>query len=198
MSQKVLFIKLLLVHYATQGLTHIHADCNDNVSLDCQGAEIGNRKFLAVTWYKLSYAKKIGIIRKSKDDESSQTYNFTLKRNNEEISFGEKYSLFLPSVTPEDSGTYMCAISANIGGQNQDLTVNLTVNACVTQADLTTMTNALNTTQDSERLCHEHILDLPVMWTIIGYVAVGLAKIILSLFCVWVNKFCLHSRHYRL
>lgn len=41
--------------------------------------------------------------------------------------FGEKYSLFIPSVTPEDSGSYECFISAKIGGQNLYLQVGLTV-----------------------------------------------------------------------
>lgn len=45
-----------------------------------------------------------------------------------QVEFGEKYSLTLLGVTPEDSGSYECAINANIGGQNLKSTVNLVVN----------------------------------------------------------------------
>lgn len=64
---------------------------------------------------------------------------------------------------------------------------------CVTQAELTTMTNVLNTTH-SNLLCPKQVEDLPVMWSIIGYVAVALAKIILSLIIIWVNKLYLSVR----
>lgn len=50
-------------------------------------------------------------------------YNFT-----RHAWFGEKYSLLLPRVTPEDSGSYECAINANVGGRNLNLEVNLIVN----------------------------------------------------------------------
>lgn len=41
--------------------------------------------------------------------------------------FGVNYSLLLPSVTPDDSGAYECAISAKLGGINQHFKVNLSV-----------------------------------------------------------------------
>lgn len=43
------------------------------------------------------------------------------------VMFGEKYSLMLLSVTPEDSGSYECAINANIGGRNWNSRVDLLV-----------------------------------------------------------------------
>lgn len=66
--------------------------------------------------------KRHGIIRFSKNGMSPQNYSFIRPAR-----FGERYSLFLTSVTPEDSGSYECAISANVGGQNQNLQVNLIV-----------------------------------------------------------------------
>lgn len=45
-----------------------------------------------------------------------------------QVAFGEKYSLTLLAVTPEDSGTYECAMNANIGGKNQNTRVDLVVN----------------------------------------------------------------------
>ncbi|XP_078111781.1 uncharacterized protein LOC144521224 isoform X2 [Sander vitreus] len=186
MSQKVLLIKLLLVHYATQNQQETQtANCYENVVLKCeyQGVDTDTVDYLSVAWYKLNnQKKKNGIIRKAKDDNTTQYYSYP---RSPRPSFGEKHSLLLPMVTPEDSGTYECCISANVGSQNQDLTVNLMVHACVTQADLTTMTTVLNTTQ-SEAVCHKLVEDLPVMWSIIGYVAVGVGKIVLSLISIWV------------
>ncbi len=56
------------------------------------------------------------------------------------------------------------------------------------------MTNALDTTQSgllqqqSTTICNKQVEELPVMWSIIGYVAVGLTKIILSIISIGVNK----------
>ncbi|KAF1390114.1 hypothetical protein PFLUV_G00054750 [Perca fluviatilis] len=183
MSQKVLLIKLLLVHYATQEMQT--ANCDEDVVLKCErpGVDIDTVDYLSVAWYKFNnQKKKNGIIRMSKDNNTPQYYSFP---RSPQPSFGEKHSLLLPRVTPEDSGTYECHISANVGSQNQDLSVNLMVHACATQADLTTMTTVLNTTQ-SAAVCHRQVEDMPVMWSIIVYVAVGLSKIVLALISIWV------------
>lgn len=66
--------------------------------------------------------RRQGIIRKNKGEEEKL---FNISRP---ASFGEKYSLLLPSVTDEDSGTYECTISANIGGKNMNHLIHLTVN----------------------------------------------------------------------
>ncbi|XP_076598283.1 uncharacterized protein LOC143327684 [Chaetodon auriga] len=186
MSQKVLFIKLLLVHLANQNPAETHANCNEDVLLPCPGVDTDSNDFLSVTWYKLSSQRKHGIIRRGKGIEDTQYYNFTRLAR-----FEEKHSLFLPSVTPEDSGSYECAISAHVGGQNRYLRVDLIVNVCVTQADPTTVTNVMimmmNTTHNHP-LYHKNVEDLPVMWSIIGYVAVALTKVFLSLISIWVIR----------
>lgn len=43
------------------------------------------------------------------------------------VALGKNYSLTLLSVTPEDSGSYECALNANIGGRNLYVTVDLVV-----------------------------------------------------------------------
>ncbi|KAE8292892.1 hypothetical protein D5F01_LYC07985 [Larimichthys crocea] len=188
MSQKVLLFKLLLVRYATQSLAEIRANCNEDVTLDCPGLPSGDMNFLSLTWYKLS-EKRHGIIRFSKNGMSPQNYSFIRPAR-----FGERYSLFLTSVTPEDSGSYECAISANVGGQNQNLQVNLIVHECVTEADLTTKANVLNATQPNRIYVQPE--DLPLMWAIIGYVAVAIGKMVLSLISIWVIR-AVHKRSSR-
>ncbi|XP_033181938.1 uncharacterized protein LOC117152872 [Anabas testudineus] len=187
MFQTILFIQLLLVHYTIQGKVRYEVDCNKNVSLTCPDVDFDNLNFLSVTWYKLEKQKKHGIVRKGKSDTSTQNYNFTRV-----ATFGEKYSLFIPNVTPEDSGNYECAISANVGGQNLNLGVDLTVYDCVTQAETTSVITVFNTTE-STLLCQNQAEDLPVLWGIIGYVAVGLTKILICLMSIWA----LHMRSSR-
>lgn len=182
MCQKVLLIKLLLLHYATQSQLETLANCYEDVPVMCPDVDFDRLDFISVAWYKFHNQKKLGIIRRGKDNI---TYDYDFARS-PKPRFGEKNSLLLPSVTHEDSGTYQCDISANVGGRNQNLKVNLTV-VCVTQPDRTTMTTVLNATQ-SDLLCHNQVEDLPVMWSIIGCVAVGLAKIVLSLISIWVIK----------
>ncbi|KAA8591351.1 hypothetical protein FQN60_002294, partial [Etheostoma spectabile] len=161
--------QLLLVHYATKSQQEMQtANCHEDVILKCECPGVDNVDFFSVGWYKLSNQKKNGIVRKAKNNDTPQYYSFT--RSPLPV-FGEKHSLLLPAVTPEDSGTYECYISANVGSQNQNVKVNLTVHACATEADLTTITAVWNTTE-SEAACHKQAEDLPVMWSIVGYVAV--------------------------
>lgn len=79
--------------------------------------------FFGFYFEQLHGHKKLGIIRKGKGDVAPQYYNFTRLAH-----FEQKYNLFLRSVTPEDSGTYECAVSANVGGINYNPRVNLWVN----------------------------------------------------------------------
>uniref|UniRef100_A0A672IUX6 Ig-like domain-containing protein n=1 Tax=Salarias fasciatus TaxID=181472 RepID=A0A672IUX6_SALFA len=93
--------------------------CGANVTLPCRGIDIKQGNFVSVAWYKL-VERRLGIVRWS--GNSTKHYNYT-----REARFGQDYSLTLFGVTPEDSGTYACAINAKVGGQNQCLNVSLTV-----------------------------------------------------------------------
>uniref|UniRef100_A0A3Q3WSF7 Ig-like domain-containing protein n=1 Tax=Mola mola TaxID=94237 RepID=A0A3Q3WSF7_MOLML len=179
MSQTVLFIKLLLVHCAAKNRAETYANCREDVQLKCPHVDTDAESFLSVTWYKLHNQKKHGIIRRNKGNEETHYYDF-----HRLASFGENNSLLLPDVTPKDSGNYECAVNANVGGKNLNHRVNVIINVCVTKADLMTITNTLNTTQSFLY----HAEDLPVMWSIIGCVAVGLTKIIISLISIWVIR----------
>lgn len=190
LCQAIVFVELLLVYCATQSQQVTQADCNENASLQCPG--INGMDFISVTWYKLVNGKKFGIIKKRKRDQAPQMYNFTRI-----VSIGEDYSLFLPRVEPADSGTYMCGIGANIGGQSQYPTVDLAVNECVTQADPTSPvvdlspTNSMNTTQSIQ------VQDLTILWAAVGYVAVALVKIVLSLISVWILRITFKRKQQR-
>uniref|UniRef100_A0A3Q3JIJ0 Ig-like domain-containing protein n=1 Tax=Monopterus albus TaxID=43700 RepID=A0A3Q3JIJ0_MONAL len=190
----VLFIKLLLVHYATQSQVKVQACCGHKVSLKCPNVDFDTMDFVSMGWYKLNKENKDGIIRRSKGDKSGQHYNFP--RN---ASLDNKYNLLLSNVTPEDSGTYECFIGANVGGQNRYLQVNLTVQVCVTsQAPLTTLTTMTpDNTTESALACSKQAEDLPVLWTVSGCVAVGLGKIILCLISIWVFQIICSSRQQR-
>uniref|UniRef100_A0A672IVD7 Ig-like domain-containing protein n=1 Tax=Salarias fasciatus TaxID=181472 RepID=A0A672IVD7_SALFA len=99
--------------------------CGANVTLPCRGIDIKQGNFVSVAWYKVSHSlcllveRRLGIVRWS--GNSTKHYNYT-----REARFGQDYSLTLFGVTPEDSGTYACAINAKVGGQNQCLNVSLT------------------------------------------------------------------------
>lgn len=175
----VLFIELLLVRSAVQVVIHIQAACDEDVTLRCPGIN-GTADFRSVTWYKLNNQDPVGIIRKTGSE--TQRYNFPRT-----ASFREEYSLFLPRLTPEDSGTYQCAIGANVGGKNYNYETNLTVSDCVTQAFLTAVTDKPNAT-NATSTCSSSVKELPVMWSIIGYLGIALAKIVLSLISTGVVR----------
>ncbi|KAM9855499.1 uncharacterized protein ACBR49_001709 [Aulostomus maculatus] len=188
MTQKVFSVKLLLllllllVYYATQTQAEVQANCGEDVSLECPGVDVTSMTFLSVTWYKVNNKGKKGIVRKYKKESVARLFGFPRP-----AQFGEKLNLFLPNVSPEDSGTYECAISAPVGGQNLYPSVNLSVPVCVTRAAetirMSTTKNLWNTTADQQ--CKK-LEELPVTWSIIGYLAVGGSKIVLSLISFWV------------
>ncbi|XP_074536636.1 uncharacterized protein LOC141798731 [Halichoeres trimaculatus] len=177
MFQKVLLIKILLVHYSIQNLTEIQAECGRDVTLRCPGVD--RMDFLAVAWYKIhKVGNSSGIVRRDKNDDV-RVYNFPRP-----AVFGDNHGLFLSKVKPEDSGVYECDISAVLGEKNQSPKVNLTVGECPTQAELTTTSGAPNSTHPNS---HKQEEDLPVVWSITGVVLLGLVKILLSLISILVN-----------
>ncbi|XP_020785644.1 sodium channel subunit beta-2-like [Boleophthalmus pectinirostris] len=168
-------LELLVPCSAQEQMLRIEAKCGSDADLPCN-ADFRTNKYFSLTWYK---NKKEGIIRIALEDKKRRYYNFS--RN---VSIDEQsYSLLLPKLMPEDSGIYECAVSARPGGQNLYLKVELTVPECdVTPALLTTVKRG-----ETERT---HAPHLPLVWTVVGYSAVGLTKIILSLMIVWVFHIC--------
>ncbi|XP_037335202.2 uncharacterized protein LOC119222561 [Pungitius pungitius] len=180
MFQKVLLIQLLLLHSATQSQPETSARCHEDAQMMCPVPNIESLDFFSITWHKLSETKKRLAVIKWKDNVTTLFKN--MNRSLEQ-RFGEKYSLLMPRVTPEDQGTYECEITANLGGRNQNFLVQLTVQECSIHPETTTMTPESNVTQSIPLYSEE---DVPAWCSGVGYVAVGLTKIALSLISVWV------------
>lgn len=143
------------MHYTTQTISEKRANCSEDVLLMCPDINPDNMDFFSLIWYKVrehpafhtemrscsicppqplisldlwlleqfQNQTKHAIIRRGKTDGRTLTYKF-----NRPAEFGKHLGLLLRNVTPLDSGSYECAISANVMGQNQNLQVNLVVN----------------------------------------------------------------------
>uniref|UniRef100_A0A1A8F6M7 Ig-like domain-containing protein n=1 Tax=Nothobranchius korthausae TaxID=1143690 RepID=A0A1A8F6M7_9TELE len=182
MLQVTLLISLLLVHHTTQS-HEVQKGCGEDAQLWCSEIEDHGpgMDFIAVAWYKVE-KEKWGILRLRKDEplENAQTFDFR-----REAMMGEKYSLVLPRVTPNDSGFYQCDVNAKVGGQNKERKVQLTVHECVPPTEPTQRVSALNVTQPTPPCS---VMDMPIAWSLASYGAVAVVKIILSLLSIWVIR----------
>uniref|UniRef100_A0A1A7XEA2 Ig-like domain-containing protein n=1 Tax=Iconisemion striatum TaxID=60296 RepID=A0A1A7XEA2_9TELE len=180
MLQVTVLISLLLVHYTTQS-PDIQKGCREDARLTCSEIEDhgSGMDFIAVIWYKVE-KDNWGILRQRKGEpvDKAQKYGF-----HREAMMGDKYSLVLPSVTPNDSGIYECEVNAKVGGQNKRSRVQLTVHECVSPTEPTPRVNTLNVTQSTPPCS---VIDMPIAWSLAGYGAVVVIKIILSLLSIWV------------
>lgn len=145
--------QLLLVHFATSTIPEIWANCSEDVLLMCPDVNPDDMDFFSLIWYKVREQpafhtelctcsicrpqplilmwflveqfqndSKHAIIRRGKSDGRTLKYKFSRP-----AEFGKNLGLLLHNVTPLDSGSYECAISANVMGQNQNLQVDLVV-----------------------------------------------------------------------
>ncbi|KAJ0036264.1 hypothetical protein NQD34_004941 [Periophthalmus magnuspinnatus] len=172
----------LLVPYSSQVETiNIEAKCGTDASLPCN-ADFRTNEYFSLSWYK----NKDGILRIVLKDK--QLFNYGFDRN---VTLDEQnYSLLLPKVTPADSGRYECAVSAQPGGKNLKLQLELTVPEC--EPDVTTA--SFTTVQRGETVGTlfnvTHAPHLPLVWSLAGYSAVGLTKIILSMMIICIFHIC--------
>ncbi|XP_057686220.1 solute carrier family 13 member 3 isoform X2 [Corythoichthys intestinalis] len=165
-----LFIKVLTVFYMSQSQAEVKVNCGENVDLSCQCRDTST--FRALTWYKLlgdhrrNFLIRISDGREEKDDRDSPA------------TFGQNNSLHLPVVHSSDSGTYRCAITAVVNRPNKNCDVILLVHDCKTKAPTTTvalldtLSSSVNLTQQEE--------ELPLMWSIVGYLVVVFAKVFVT------------------
>ncbi|XP_072304712.1 uncharacterized protein [Eucyclogobius newberryi] len=179
----------LLVLSSTQAVT-TEARCGTDVSLPCN-ADFTANKYFSLTWYKQN---KEGIIRKVLHDKSIRLYKFP--RN---VSLTEQNGLFLRKVRPEDSGEYECAVSANVGGQNGNFFVTLTVPECEPDPTTSLITLAAVQTEDTfvNRTQSHSGHPMPLAWSLLGYGAVALVKITLSVIVIWIFHVCSRRKRRR-
>ncbi|XP_077368998.1 uncharacterized protein LOC144013711 isoform X2 [Festucalex cinctus] len=205
MSKIILFIQVVTACYVTHCQAKIEVNCDKNVDLSCPCRD--NAQFLLLTWYKVSESFQ-PLDNMTFDPSELKSYQ-NVKMNgqirrfiisigegqvekaiiSQRSAFGENDSLHLPAVTPQDSGAYKCAITAKVGGQNKECMVDLFVHACVintptTNVQLTTIPSAVNSSRHGEEL------PLPVMWSVLGCLAVGLAKVLVSYISIRVIQAC--------
>ncbi|XP_029478190.1 uncharacterized protein LOC115102408 isoform X2 [Oncorhynchus nerka] len=155
----------------------IQVDCNEDISMKCDAIE--DKSYRSITWYKLN--NRTGIIRRS-DDEKPQFYEFPRPAR-----FGMKDSLVLPRVRPEDAGNYLCLIRANIGQTNRESKVTLSVSTdCGIQTTVagTAWQGVTHTTPQ----CTMHLVEVSVIWTLCGFLILGLVKITLCLISMQVVR----------
>ncbi|XP_029578733.1 uncharacterized protein LOC115168024 isoform X2 [Salmo trutta] len=155
----------------------IQVDCNEDISMKCDA--IQDKSYRSITWYKLN--NRTGIIRRS-DDEKPQFYEFPRLTR-----FGVMDSLVLPRVRPEDAGTYLCLIRANIGQTNRESIVTLNVSTdCVIQT--TVAVTAWQDVTHSTLQRTMHVVEVSVIWTLCGFLILGLVKIALCLISMEVVR----------
>uniref|UniRef100_A0A8C7NN88 Immunoglobulin subtype domain-containing protein n=1 Tax=Oncorhynchus mykiss TaxID=8022 RepID=A0A8C7NN88_ONCMY len=128
---------------------------------------------------------RTGIIRRS-DDEKPQFYEFPRPAR-----FGMRDSLVLPRVRPEDAGTYLCLIRANIGQTNRESNVTLSVSTG--KLLLTIVVTAWQGVTHTTPQCTMHLVEVSVIWTLCGFLILGLVKIALCLISMQVNQYILYS-----
>ncbi|XP_041080492.1 uncharacterized protein LOC121297918 isoform X3 [Polyodon spathula] len=128
-----LFLCAMVLHsISSQDSDNVTAQCGDTVKLSCRAIERSS-SYRTVTWYKMNSSHQIGILRKA----GSKVTPYTLF--NRKTSLGDREALVLPDVRPGDSGTYQCYLSAQLGGTNQQTSIHLEVQECVTALSTSTV-----------------------------------------------------------
>ncbi|KAF7695460.1 hypothetical protein HF521_007183 [Silurus meridionalis] len=125
--------------------------------------------------------------------ERSESRNETaiIKRNVNTVTFYNKSSpaslgvqgaLVLQNVKPSDSGLYQCFLAANVGHKDMQSNVLLKVSECPTVSPFWTTTG---------KLCIPNVVEVPLLWSLLGFSFFSLAKI---LFCTITVIICKKQR----
>ncbi|KAG5282430.1 hypothetical protein AALO_G00055920 [Alosa alosa] len=144
-------------------------ECYSNVSLPCEAGYLGP-KFCSLTWYK----NRTGVLRWIWNDTKRGDY-WRMGNVTRQAALGPEGQLILPRVTPNDTGTYKCFLRANLGEQNLESSVYLSVNV--------TCVEPVTSTPSSCPLLD--VLEMHAAWATLGFISLSLLKIIL---CVVVIK----------
>ncbi|KAG7472037.1 hypothetical protein MATL_G00104320 [Megalops atlanticus] len=173
-----LFAVLTLQRVET--LNSISAECRETITLPCNAIHHSDT-FRAVTWYKFNISRT-GIVRKN--SQGVKSYNFPRV-----AVFGDREGLMLPDVSPEDSGTYECHVSANVGGTNKDSMVFLNVSECLTPAPAvftTPLVTRAAVRANTCKPCIDQVVEVSAAWIVSGFSVVAFVKIALCFCFIWV------------
>ncbi|XP_026227902.1 CD83 antigen [Anabas testudineus] len=113
------------------------SDC----SLPCTAVLKAGVQYRAVRWYKVGEApspRLSGLLTRDFDNGTTRWYNGVEREVELDV---ESRSIFLPNVTCDDSGVYMCHLAAPVGEQNREGLVLLTLTDCADKAAEQAMTD---------------------------------------------------------
>ncbi|XP_056142308.1 CD83 antigen [Lampris incognitus] len=113
-----------------RSLEGTRSECGGDGILRCTAPHKAGIRYRHVRWYKViqdSSSHLNGLLMRYLPNGTINLY-VDSKRHVELL--GDSMDLFLPNVTSEDSGTYMCLLAAPVGEQNQEGSINLTVEGC--------------------------------------------------------------------
>ncbi|KAL6459063.1 hypothetical protein MHYP_G00325350 [Metynnis hypsauchen] len=167
--------------------TVIRPNCNSEAILPC-AAKSYSHAYTSVIWYKIYQGREQGIIRHHQGTSSPYlTYRGI-------ASLTKDYSLVLKNVTYKNAGKYKCQVIAKMGGKNNESHVMLNTSECFTEATPTpvftvpvlSLTNSSSHGMNSSEISVIQPLEVTNLWAFVGFLTVGLTKVLLCALCVWV------------
>ncbi|XP_028666463.1 uncharacterized protein LOC114658608 [Erpetoichthys calabaricus] len=179
---QVLIFLLQNVH--CQPFEVISTECGSDAILPCVAVQKSSN-YRVIYWYKVIASQRNGIVQKTQIRNKVNKYQSFAR----DIHLSQNESLILPNARPEDSGTYICMLSANIGEANKESLVNLNVTNCTvplmwsspspalySQTSLVT----LNLTVNSSAHCQDQQIELSFGVLATGFTLVSVVKLVLS------------------
>ncbi|XP_017324132.1 uncharacterized protein LOC108265860 isoform X2 [Ictalurus punctatus] len=164
---------VLVLHYwsgLTQGMPFISANCRDDIRLPCSVSNQGS-VYRYVVWYK----NETAIIKRKYND-------VTFYNKSSPASLGVQDTLVLQNVQPFDSGIYQCFLAADVGQKDRESFVLLTVSECVTVSPTWTTSGGV---------CIQNVVEVSILWSLVGFSLFSLCKII---FCTIIVTVCKKQR----
>ncbi|XP_027022346.2 uncharacterized protein LOC113655790 isoform X2 [Tachysurus fulvidraco] len=159
---------VLVLHCCSVLSQHsILAKCNEDISLPCSVSEQGGT-YRYMVWYRNDTA----IIKKKLND-------VTFYNKSSPASLGVRDTLVLQNVQTSDSGYYQCFLAADVGQRDRQSDVSLTVSECVTVRP---------TWISTEDQCTLDVVEVSIMWSLLGFTLISISKVILCTIIVIVCK----------
>ncbi|KAG9329301.1 hypothetical protein JZ751_023908 [Albula glossodonta] len=130
---------------------------------------------------------KNGVVRKNQNGE---TVSYAGART---AMIGDSEELVLPDISPEDSGFYLCHLSAKVGHSNKESKLLLNVSECVTQATPTSDSDWHVTDATAMPSSHEpcmgettQVIQISTAQILSGFSAVAVVKGLLCVLTIWI------------